>query len=354
MSEKVLMKGNEALAEAAIQAGCRHFFGYPITPQTEVAAYMAKQMPKHDGTFLQAESEVAAINMVYGAAGAGARVMTSSSSPGISLKQEGISYIAGADLPCVIVNIVRGGPGLGGIQPAQSDYFQATKGGGHGDYHLIVFAPSSVQELVNLTKEAFDVADIYRMPVMIMGDGMLGQMMEPVEFGAYTPREIPEKDWATTGTDMKRKHNIINSLYITASDLEELILERQKRYDVIEETEARFEEYKTEDAEIIVTAYGITARIAQTAVNKAREMGIKVGMIRPITLWPFPKKAFASLDTNKVKNVLCVEMSMGQMVEDVRLSLDCKIPVEFFGRTGGVVPTPDEVLAKIKSLYEGR
>ena len=354
MSEKVLMKGNEALAEAAIQAGCKHFFGYPITPQTEVAAYMAKQMPKRDGTFLQAESEVAAINMVYGAAGAGARVMTSSSSPGISLKQEGISYIAGADLPCVIVNIVRGGPGLGGIQPAQSDYFQATKGGGHGDYHLIVFAPSSVQELVNLTKEAFDVADIYRMPVMIMGDGMLGQMMEPVEFGAYEPREIPEKTWATTGTEMKRKHNVVNSLYITASDLEELILERQKRYDVIEEKEARFEEYKTEDAEIIVTAYGITARIAQTAVNKAREMGIKVGMIRPITLWPFPKKAFASLDTNKVKNVLCVEMSMGQMVEDVRLSLDCKIPVDFFGRTGGVVPTPDEVLAKIKALYEGR
>lgn len=354
MSEKVLMKGNEALAEAAIQAGCKHFFGYPITPQTEVAAYMAKQMPKRDGTFLQAESEVAAINMVYGAAGAGARVMTSSSSPGISLKQEGISYIAGADLPCVIVNIVRGGPGLGGIQPAQSDYFQATKGGGHGDYHLIVFAPSSVQELVNLTKEAFDVADIYRMPVMIMGDGMLGQMMEPVEFGAYEPREIPEKTWATTGTEMKRKHNVVNSLYITASDLEELILERQKRYDVIEEKEARFEEYKTEDAEIIVTAYGITARIAQTAVNKAREMGIKVGMIRPITLWPFPKKTFASLDTNKVKNVLCVEMSMGQMVEDVRLSLDCKIPVDFFGRTGGVVPTPDEVLAKIKALYEGR
>lgn len=350
MSEKVLMKGNEAMAEAAIQAGCRHFFGYPITPQTEVAAYMAKQMPKHGGTFLQAESEVAAINMVYGASGAGARVMTSSSSPGISLKQEGISYIAGADLPCVIVNIVRGGPGLGGIQPAQSDYFQATKGGGHGDYHLVVFAPSSVQELVNLTKEAFDVADIYRTPVMIMGDGMLGQMMEPVEFGAYTPREIPEKTWATNGTEGKRKHNTINSLYITPSVLENLIIKRQKRYDVIQEKEARFEAYKTEDAEIIVTAYGITARIAQTAVNRAREAGIKVGMIRPVTLWPFPEKAFAALDEKKIKDVLCVEMSMGQMIEDVKLALNCRIPVSFYGRTGGVVPTPDEILGEIKKL----
>lgn len=350
MSEKVLMKGNEAMAEAAIQAGCRHFFGYPITPQTEVAAYMAKQMPKHNGTFLQAESEVAAINMVYGAAGAGARVMTSSSSPGISLKQEGISYIAGADLPCVIVNIVRGGPGLGGIQPAQSDYFQATKGGGHGDYHLFVFAPSSVQELVNLTKEAFDVADIYRMPVMIMGDGMLGQMMEPVEFGAYTPREIPAKDWATTGTGCKRKHNVVNSLYITPAVLEDLIRQREERYATIKKEEARFEAYQTEDADIIVTAYGITARIAQTAINKARSEGIKVGMIRPITLWPFPEKAYQALDEKQVKKVLCVEMSTGQMVEDVKLALNCKIPVDFYGRTGGVVPTPDEVLAEIKRI----
>ena len=350
MSEKVLMKGNEALAEAAMQAGCRHFFGYPITPQTEVAAYMAKQMPKRGGTFLQAESEVAAINMVYGAAGAGARVMTSSSSPGISLKQEGISYIAGADLPCVIVNIVRGGPGLGGIQPAQSDYFQATKGGGHGDYHLIVFAPSSIQELVDLTKEAFDVADIYRMPVMIMGDGMLGQMMEPVEFGAYEAREIPEKTWATDGTKMKRKHNIVNSLYIEPSTLEDLILERQKKYDEITEKEAKFDTYMTEDADIIITAYGITARIAQTAINQARAKGIKVGMVRPITLWPFPVKAYQALDANKVKKILCVEMSMGQMIEDVKLAVDCKIPVDFYGRTGGMVPTPAEVLAEIEKI----
>ena len=350
MSDKVLMKGNEAMAEAAIQAGCRHFFGSPITPQTEVAAYMAKQMPKHGGTFLQAESEVAAINMVYGAAGAGARVMTSSSSPGISLKQEGISYIAGADLPCVIVNIVRGGPGLGGIQPAQSDYFQATKGGGHGDYHLFVFAPSSVQELVNLTKEAFDVADIYRIPVMIMGDGMLGQMMEPIEFGAYTPRNIPEKTWATTGTNGKRPHNVINSLYITPSVLEDLIRKRQEKYKIIKQQEARYETYQLEDAEIVVTAYGITSRIAQTAIHKAREKGIKVGMIRPITLWPFPETAYRSLNPQQVKKILCVEMSTGQMIEDVKLALDCRIPVAFYGRTGGVVPTPDEVLAQIEQI----
>ena len=349
MSEKVLMKGNEALAEAAIQAGCRHFFGYPITPQTEVSAYMAKMMPKVGGTFLQAESEVAAINMVYGASGAGARVMTSSSSPGISLKSEGISYIAGADLPCVIVNIVRGGPGLGGIQPAQSDYFQATKGGGHGDYHLIVFAPASVQELVNLTKEAFDVSDIYRVPVMIMGDGMLGQMMEPVEFGAYEQRQLPEKTWATTGTKMKRKKNIINTLLIEPQELEDMVVARQKRYDEITSKETKYEEYLTEDADFVIAAYGITSRIAQTAINTLRKEGIKVGMIRPITLWPFPVAPFQKV-AKTAKRVLCVEMSMGQMIEDVKLALECKIPVDFYGRTGGVVPTPPEIVAKIKEM----
>lgn len=353
MEEKVLMKGNEALARAAIESGCRFFFGYPITPQTEVAAYMAKQMPKIGGTFLQAESEVAAINMVYGAAGAGARVMTSSSSPGISLKSEGISYIAGSDLPCVICNIVRGGPGLGGIQPAQSDYFQATKGGGHGDYHLIVLAPSSVQEMVDLVKEAFDLADYYRMPVMIMGDGMLGQMMEPVVFGNYKcKKKLPEKTWATTGTKMERKRNIINSLYITPEELEKLVVERYKKYDIIAGDEARAEEYMCEDADIIIAAYGTIARVAKSAIKKARENGIKVGLIRPITLWPFDKKPFEKY-REKVSSFLTVEMSMGQMVEDVRLAVEGKAPVEFFGRTGGMIPSPEEILDKISAMTGG-
>ncbi len=349
MSEKILVKGNEALAQAAIEAGCKLFFGYPITPQTEVAAYMAKRMPKIGGTFLQAESEVAAINMVYGAAGAGARVMTSSSSPGISLKSEGISYIAGADLPCVICNIVRGGPGLGGIQPAQSDYFQATKGGGHGDYHMIVLAPASIQELVNLTMEAFDLADLYRTPTMIMGDGMLGQMMEPVEFGEYKKRELPKKTWATNGTDMKREHNIVNSLYIQPEELEDLVVERYKRYEIIEKEEARSEEYMCEDADYIIVAYGTISRIAKSAIKILRDEGIKVGLIRPITLWPFDQKPFDKY-SSKVKSFLCVEMSMGQMVEDVRLKVNGRANVEFFGRTGGIIPTPKEIVAKIKEM----
>ncbi len=353
MAEKVLMKGNEALAEAAINAGCRLFFGYPITPQTEVSAYMAKRMPKVGGTFLQAESEVSAINMVYGAAGAGARVMTSSSSPGISLKQEGISYIVGSDLPCVIVNIVRGGPGLGGIQPAQSDYFQAVKGGGHGDYHLIVYAPSSIQELVDITQEAFDVADQYRMPVMIMGDGMLGQMMEPVEFGAKTGRKLPEKTWAANGTDGKRERNVINSLYIEASDLEELVLARYERYKEVEKNEVRVEEYMTEDADYVIAAYGTIARVAKTAILELRKEGIKAGLIRPITLWPFPTAAFEKA-AETAKGFLSVEMSMGQMVEDVRLAVNGKKPVEFFGRTGGIVPTPDEICDAIRKMKEGK
>lgn len=346
------MKGNEAIAEAAIQAGCKMFFGYPITPQTEVAAYMAKKLPKIGGTFLQAESEVAAINMVYGAAGAGARVMTSSSSPGISLKQEGISYIAGSDLPCLIVNIVRGGPGLGGIQPAQSDYFQATKGGGHGDYHLFVIAPSSIQEIVDLTCHAFDVADTYRIPVMMMGDGMLGQMMEPISFREIKRADLPEKTWATTGTQMKRERNIINSLFMAPEELEDLIRERQKRYDIIERDEVMVEEIDVDGADIVVTAYGTIARVVKNAKIIAEQQGIKVGIIRPITLWPFPKQAFAKATASK-KPVLCVEMSMGQMVEDVRLAVNGAVPVHFYGRTGGVVPAPEDIAAEIKKITGG-
>lgn len=350
---KVLMKGNEAIAEAAIQAGCRFFFGYPITPQNEIPAYMAKRLPKEGGTFLQAESEVSAINMVYGAAGAGARVMTSSSSPGISLKQEGISYIAGAQLPCVIVNIVRGGPGLGGIQPAQSDYFQAVKGGGHGDYHLVVYAPATIQEAVNLTMTAFDVADQYRTPVMILGDGMLGQMMEPVEFNEPKKRALPEKTWATTGYDGSRERNIINSLYLNPAELEAVVNMMFEKYKEIKKNEVQVELYNCDDAEIIITAYGTTSRIAKGVIETASQKGIKLGLIRPITLWPFPTEAFINYaNKDHVKAFLSVEMSMGQMVEDVRLAVNGKKPVYFTGRTGGMVPTPNEILAKIDSIME--
>ena len=346
MSEKVLMKGNEAIAEAAIRSGCRHFFGYPITPQTEVSAYMSKRMPQVDGLYLQAESEVAAINMVYGAAAAGARALTSSSSPGISLKAEGLSYIAGADLPCVIINIVRAGPGLGGIQPAQSDYFQATKGAGHGDYNMVVLAPSTIQECVDLTYKAFDLADDYRMPVMIMGDGMLGQMMEPITFSENPNSEPKEKDWACNTTGMKRKKNIINSLYIQADELEQLVVDRQKKYDIIAEKETQSESFFVDDADIVLVAYGTIARVAMNAVKKARSMGIKAGLIRPITLWPFPSQTI--FDAAKAaKKFLTVEMSMGQMVYDVKLAVNGEKPVEFYGRTGGVVPVPQEILDKI-------
>ncbi len=353
MADKVLVKGNEAVAEAAIQAGCRYFFGYPITPQTEISAYMAKRMPKIGGVFLQAESEVSAANMVYGAAGAGARVMTSSSSPGISLKAEALSYMAGADLPCVIVNIMRAGPGLGGIQASQSDYFQATKGHGHGDYRVIVLAPSSVQEIVDMTADAFDMADIYRMPVMILGDGMLGQMMEPVTFEKKeSTRVVPEKTWATTGTQMKREHNVINSLYIEPNHLEKLVLERYEKYAQIEATEKKYEAYKTDDAEFILTAYGSVARICKNAVDALREQGIKAGLIRPITLWPFPSEAYIE-HTKNAKAILTVEMSMGQMVEDVKLAVNGKLPVHFFGRTGGNIPYPNEVIDAVKKIIGG-
>ena len=350
---KVLMKGNEAIAEAAIQAGCRYFFGYPITPQNEIPAYMAKMLPKVGGCFLQAESEISAINMVYGAAGAGARVMTSSSSPGISLKQEGISYIVGAELPCLIVNIVRGGPGLGGIQPAQSDYFQAVKGGGHGDYHMVVLAPSSIQEMVDLVTDGFDIADKYRNPVMILGDGMLGQMMEPVEF-REKKTILPEKPWATTGNKEGKPRNIINSLFIDPQGLEDHVLKLYKKYDEMKENEVRVECYNCEDGEIIIAAYGTMARIAKNVIQMAEEQGIKIGLIRPITLWPFPVDTFKKwADSHHVKAFLSLEMSMGQMVEDIRLSVDGAKPVHFYGRTGGMVPTPKAILEEIKKIREG-
>lgn len=350
MTEKVLMKGNEALGEAALRAGCRHFFGYPITPQTELAAYMSKRMPQVEGTYLQAESEVAAINMLYGAAAAGARAMTSSSSPGISLKTEGISYMIGADLPGVIINVQRGGPGLGGIQPSQADYWQATRALGHGDGHVIVLAPSTVQEMADFAYLAFDLADEYRMPVMILADGMLGQMMEPVVL-PKARESFPEKPWATTGHRHQREHNVVNSLYLTAEELERYNLERFERYDVVKQKEQRAESVLTKDAEIIVVAFGASARVARSAVNQARAKGIKAGLIRPITLWPFPADVLKqSLTTAKA--FLTVEMSMGQMVEDVRLAVHDQVPVSFYGRTGGMIPTPEEVLASIEKLHD--
>jgi 2-oxoglutarate/2-oxoacid ferredoxin oxidoreductase subunit alpha len=349
---KVLMKGNEAIAEAAIMAGCKYFFGYPITPQNEIPAYMARKLPTIGGCFLQAESEVAAINMVYGAAGAGARVMTSSSSPGISLKMEGISYIAGAELPCVIVNIVRGGPGLGGIQPAQSDYFQAAKGGGHGDYHMVVLTPASIQEMVDLTMDAFDIADRYRNPVMILGDGILGQMMEPVEFKERKENVVP-KEWATTGYDGSRQRNVINSLYIDPYDLEASIDRIYKKYDAIKANETRYEIYNCENADIITAAYGVTSRIVKSVIEAAKKKNINVGLIRPITIWPFPYEIFKEwADKSHVKAFLSVEMSKGQMIEDVKMGVEYKKPVHFFGRTGGVIPTQEEILDEIVKIME--
>ena len=351
MADKVLMKGNEAIAEAAIIAGCRHYFGYPITPQTEIAAYMAKKMPKIGGTFLQAESEIAAINMVYGVSATGKRVMTSSSSPGISLKGEGISYLAGADLPALLINVQRGGPGLGGIQPSQSDYLQATKGAAHGDFHMIVLAPCSVQEMADLTVKGFDLADKYRMTTMILADGTMGQMMEPVSLD-YEIAPPVEKPWATTGTKMERKHNIVNSLSLVPEELEKLNFERYERYKKIEETECMYEEYMMEDAEICVTAFGIAARVSKNAINEARKQGIKVGLIRPITLWPFPNAPYKAA-AEKVKEVISVELNMGQMIEDVKLATECKVPITLCNRAGGMIPSPEQVLEAIKKAAKG-
>ena len=348
MAEKVLMKGNEAMAEAAITAGCRHYFGYPITPQTEVAAYMAKRMPKIGGTFLQAESEVAAINMVIGAASAGVKAMTSSSSPGISLKQEGISYLAGCELPALVVNVQRGGPGLGGIQPSQSDYFQATKGGGHGDYHLIVLAPATVQEMYDLTFKGFYLAEKYRMTTMILADGTMGQMMEPVVLNDVKMPVI-EKPWATNGTKNHAGRNIINSLSLLPEELEVWNHRRYERYAEVEKNEVMYEEFMMDDAEIVIVAFGIAARVSKNAIAEARKAGIKVGLIRPITLWPFPKDALLKA-SKTAKAFISVELNMGQMIEDVKLSINCSKPVYFVGRTGGMIPSPEEVLAKIKEI----
>ena len=345
------MKGNEAIAEAAIQAGCRHYFGYPITPQTEVAAYMAKRMPKIGGCFLQAESEIAAINMVYGVAAAGRRVMTSSSSPGISLKGEGISYLAGSDLPAFIVNVQRGGPGLGGIQPSQSDYFQATRGGGHGDYHLIVLAPDSVQEMASLTVTGFDLADAYRMPTMLLADGTMGQMMEPVTLDVPEQKAY-EKPWAVTGTKMRRPHNIANSLYLQPEELERTNFERYERYRIVEEKEVRHEAYRMEDAEICIVAFGIAARVSKNAIDEARKKGIPVGLIRPITLWPFPKEPLMKA-ADRCHTFLSVELSMGQMIEDIQLAIRCKRPVQLVNRTGGMIPSPEQVLRAIENAAGG-
>ncbi len=351
MAERILMKGNEAIAEAAIRAGCRHYFGYPITPQTEIAAYMAKKMPKIGGVFLQAESEIASINMVYGASAAGMRVMTSSSSPGISLKTEGLSYIAGSDVPALVVNVQRGGPGLGGIQPSQSDYFQATKGGGHGDYRMIVLAPASVQEMASLTIKGFDLADKYCMTSMILADGTIGQMMEPIVFEDEEPKTY-EKPWALTGTECKRPHNIINSLYLKPEELEKKNFDRYEKYKLIEENEPMWEEYMMEDAEICVVAFGIASRVAKNAVVTARSEGIKVGLIRPITLWPFPAAPIAAA-ADKVKAFISVELNMGQMIEDIRLYSQCKKPVTLCNRTGGMIPSPDQVLESIRKVEKG-
>jgi 2-oxoglutarate/2-oxoacid ferredoxin oxidoreductase subunit alpha len=345
LAERALMKGNEAIAEAAIRGGCRFFFGYPITPQNEIPEYMAGRMPEVGGTFIQAESEVAAINMVYGAASAGARVMTSSSSPGISLKQEGISYIAAAELPCVIVNMQRGGPGLGGVAAAQADYFQATKGGGHGDYRLIVLGPGNVQEAVELMQGAFDLAEKWRNPVLMLGDGILGQMMEPVSFPQYDGPAPIVKDWVTDGAN-GRKPRVINTLRLDPEDLYHHNLHLQAKYAEIAATEVKYEEYMTGDADYVLLAYGTTSRICRAAVELARESGMKLGLFRPITLWPFPEKAIHEL-ADRVKGMMAVEMSMGQMVYDVRLAVNGKKPVYFLGTAGGVVPTPKEIVQKL-------
>jgi len=337
-----LMKGNEAMAEASIQAECDAYFGYPITPQSEVLEYLSREMPGRTGIPLQAESEVAAINMVYGAAGAGARVWTSSSSPGISLMQEGISYIASAQLPCLIVNVNRGGPGLGTIQPSQGDYFQATKGGGHGDYHLIVLAPASVQEMADFVFLGFELADKYRNPVMMLSDGAIGQMMEKVVFTKGRKVKKVEKPWATTGKTKDRSRNIITSLFIQPEKMEQVNLKLNAKYEEICKNEVRFEEIETKDAEYLIVAYGLSARISHKVVLLARQRGIKVGLLRPITLYPYPYNGINEL-ADQLKGILTVELNAGQMIEDVRLAVNGKIPVEHYGRMGGIIPSPEEV-----------
>jgi 2-oxoglutarate ferredoxin oxidoreductase subunit alpha len=346
---KILMKGNEAIAEAAIRAGCEAYFGYPITPQTEVLEYMSRRMPELGRAFVQAESELGAINMVYGAACTGARVMTTTSSPGYSLMQEGISYIAMSFVPCVIVNIMRGGPGLGNIQPAQGDYFQMTKGGGHGDYHLIVLAPSTVQETVDLIIEAFDLADRYRQPVTVIADGMIGQIMEPVAFPELKEPVRPARPWALTGAQ-GRKKNIVTSLFLGAQNLERENLKLQEIIKEIEAKEVRYSEYMMDGAEVVVVSYGTAGRIAQTAVKQARAAGIPVGLFRPITMFPFPYDRLDEI-ANTARHMLVVELSAGQMIEDVKLATHCRLPISFYGKLGGVVPLPEDILGEIDRIW---
>jgi 2-oxoglutarate ferredoxin oxidoreductase subunit alpha len=354
--EVTLMKGNEAIAHAAIRCGCDGYFGYPITPQSEVLETLAAEKPWETTgmVVLQAESEVASINMVYGGAATGKRVMTSSSSPGISLMQEGISYMAGAELPALIVNVSRGGPGLGTIQPSQADYFQTVKGGGHGDYRLITLAPASVQEMADFVDLAFELAFKYRNPAMILSDGAIGQMMEKVVLPPFKPRRTEEEiarecPWATTGRIGMRKPNIITSLELRSEEMEQNNLRIQAKYRVIEEKEVRFEEYMLEDAEYLIVAFGSAARIAKKVIAIAREQGIKVGLLRPITLWPFPYKRIGELG-KKVKGILSLEINAGQMVEDIRLAVECKVPVQWYGRLGGIIPEPEEVVEQIKKM----
>ncbi|MFN8265960.1 MAG: 3-methyl-2-oxobutanoate dehydrogenase subunit VorB [Chitinophagaceae bacterium] len=347
MNEVKLMKGNEAMAEAAIRAGCDAYFGYPITPQSEVLEYLAREMPKHNRVVMQAESELASINMVYGAAGAGFRTMTSSSSPGISLMLEGISYMAGAEVPCLIVNVNRAGPGLGTIQPGQGDYFQATKGGGHGDYRLIVLAPNSVQEMADFVYLGFDLAEKYRNPVMILSDGAIGQMMEKVQFPDYTI-PLADKSWATTGKPASRKRNYITSLHIQPEKMEEHNHHLEEKFNRMRNEEVRYEEVNTEDADYLLVSYGLTARICQKAMDLAREKGMKVGLFRPITLFPFPYQRLKELAGN-MKMMMSVELNSGQMVEDVRLATEGKTPVTFYGRMGGMIPTPEEIVQQLEN-----
>ena len=348
---KKLVKGNNAIAEAAIKAGCKCFFGYPITPQNELIEHMAKELPKlEDGVFIQAESEVAAINMVMGASGAGARAMTSSSSPGLSLKQEGISYLAGAQLPAVIVNVMRAGPGLGGIQPAQSDYFQATKGGGHGDYNLLVYAPASVQEAADLTQKAFDRADHYRNPVMILADGVIGQMMEPCEIKEADTSKNYDKSWAVTGKGAS-KRTIVNSLYLNPHEFNDYNKRLQEKYAAMTRDEVMYETNQCEDADIILVAYGTASRIARTAMKEAREKGFKVGLFRPVTVWPFPSRELKEV-AKQVKSVIVVEMSAGQMLFDVKVALEGSKPISFVGEMGGIIPSTDQVIAEIEKVGE--
>ena len=354
--EVTLMKGNEAIAHAAIRCGCDGYFGYPITPQSEVLETLAEQKPWETTgmVVLQAESEVSSINMVYGGAATGKRVMTSSSSPGVSLMQEGISYLAGAELPCLVVNVSRGGPGLGTIQPSQADYFQSCKGGGHGDYRLIVLAPSSVQEMADFVDLAFELAFKYRNPAMILTDGVIGQMMEKIVLPPFKPRRTEEEiikqcPWAATGRLKTRKPNVITSLELDPSVMEEINIRLQNKYKVIEEKEVRYEEFMLEDAEYAIVAFGSAARIGKKAIEMARAEGIKVGLLRPITLWPFPTKEVAALG-KRVKGILSLEINAGQMVEDIRLAVECKIPVEHYGRLGGIIPAPDEVVDALKRM----